>query len=195
MKLQNVSNLISPEYRALQEQLHDTGSYGGVASQYAPLVIQMINRLEVTHLLDYGCGSKVALANAFVPGAIKHALQYQAYDPGVPQYSEEPYPAQMVACIDVLEHIEPDRLDDVLDHLAKLTEVVAFITVHCGPAKKILADGRNAHLTQEPLEWWLPKLWKRFDLQTVQVTMPGKAFYVIGHPKTVLEAQDGAKLV
>lgn len=189
------NSLISDSYRHQQEQLHETGTYGGVAGFYAPLVVKIINQMEITHLLDYGCGSKIALGNSIGPDKIKEKLTYQAYDPGVPEYSSSPVPAQMVACIDVLEHIEPDFLDNVLDHLASLTEVVAFITVHCGPAKKILADGRNAHLTQEPLEWWLPKLWKRFDLQSVQVTMPGKAFYVVAYAKPRLEAVDGEKLV
>jgi hypothetical protein len=36
----------------------------------------------------------------------------------------------------------------------------------------VLPDGRNAHLIQEPPEWWLPKLLERFDLYTFQ-RMPG----------------------
>lgn len=190
--MQQNSALISPSYAKLQQQLHDTGTYGGVAAAYAPQVTQIIDRLEITHLLDYGAGSKMALGKSITP---KNKLTYQAYDPGVEELADAPIPAQMVTCIDVLEHIEPESLDNVLDHLSSLTEVVAFITVHCGPAKKVLADGRNAHLIQEPLEWWLPKLWQRYDLQTVQVTMPGKAFYVIAYPRTQLEAPDGSKLV
>jgi hypothetical protein len=184
------SALISDNYRKLQEQLHDTGTYGGVAVTYAPLVTQIINRLEVTHLLDYGCGSKMALGNNIKP---EKKITYQAYDPGVAELAGDPIPAQMVACIDVLEHIEPESLDNVLDHLASLTEIVAFLTVHTGPALKVLADGRNAHLIQEPMEWWLPKIWSRFDVQTVQ-KLSEKAFYVIAYAKPRLEAPDGTKL-
>lgn len=191
MTLQTSSELCSPEYAAQQQMLHETGTYGGVAAGYAPLVSQILNRLEVQHLLDYGCGSKLALYNSIKP---KHPLTYQAYDPGVPEYSDPPTPAQMVACIDVLEHIEPDMLDNVLDHLAQMTEIIAFMSIHCGPAKKILADGRNAHLTQQPMEWWLPKLWSRFDLQTVQKSSEN-GFYVIANAKPRLEAADGSKLV
>jgi hypothetical protein len=189
--LQKSSALISEGYRELQQQLHDTGKYGGVAAYYAGLVNQILTRLEVTHLLDYGCGSKVELSKHI---KTNQKLTYQAYDPGVREYAGDPVPAQLVCCIDVLEHIEPERLDDVLDHLASLTEVAAFLTIHIGPAQKVLADGRNAHLIQKPVDWWLPKLMQRFDVQTMQVTMPGKAFYVICHPKTQLEAVDGSKL-
>ena len=67
----------------------------------------------------------------------------QCYDPGVPEYADKPSPAEFVFCCDVLEHIEPEYLDDVLDHLEELTEKILFATVHTGPAGKILSDGRN----------------------------------------------------
>jgi hypothetical protein len=183
--------LISPEYRAQQEHLHNTTNYGTASIKYAPLVTQIVNKLEITHLLDYGAGHNMNLGKHIKPG---HKLKYQAYDPAVPELAGDPIPAQMVACIDVLEHIEPDLLDNVLDHIASLTEAVALLTVHCGPATKVLPDGRNAHIIQEPPSWWLPKLSERFEIQTFQMTH-AKAFYIIGHPKTRLEAEDGSKLV
>jgi hypothetical protein len=64
--------------------------------------------------------------------------------------------------------------------------------VHTGPAKKTLSDGRNAHINQQPMQWWLPKLWERFDLHSVQVTGE-HAFYVIGYAKQRLEMPDGTK--
>ena len=73
-----------------------------------------------------------------------------------------------MVCIDVLEHIEPAYLDNVLDDLQRCTDVIGVFTVACGPAMKILPDGRNAHLIQEPPEWWLPKPMQRFTLQSFQ---------------------------
>lgn len=127
------------------------------------------------HLLDYGCGANTNLLKHLKVG---HKLTYQAYDAGVPKFSSDPVPAELVCCIDVLEHIEPELLDNVLDHLQRLTEVVLFATVHTGPAVKHLSDGRNAHLIQKPLSWWLPKFWERWNISTVQVTGE-HAFYVI----------------
>jgi hypothetical protein len=83
----------------------------------------------------------------------------------------------MVACIDVLEHIEPACLEEVLDDLMRLTKAVGFFSVHTGPAIKTLSDGRNAHLIQQPPEWWLPKFIERFEVQTFQRVESG--FYVI----------------
>lgn len=185
-----MGQVISSAYQAEQQALHATGSYGTASIKHAPLVTEIINRLEINHLLDYGCGSLLNLYKHIQP---KHKITYQAYDAGVLEYSEPPVPAQMVACIDVLEHIEPEFLDNVLDDLARVTEMVLFCTIHTGPAVKVLSDGRNAHLIQEPMEWWLPKLWSRFDIQTVQVNGP-KGFYVIGYAKQRLEAVNGDKL-
>jgi hypothetical protein len=185
------SALISPEYRAQQEHLHATTNYGVASIKYAHLVTAILDKLEVTHLLDYGCGKQMNLGKHIKP---KHKLSYQAYDPAVEELAGDPVPAQMVACIDVLEHIEPEFLDNVLDHLAALTEEVCFMTVHTGPAGKTLPDGRNAHINQQPMSYWLPKLGERFEIQTVQV-IHANAFYVIGMAKPRLEAQNGTKLV
>ena len=75
-------------------------------------------------------------------------------------------PCRFVACIDVLEHIEPHLLDNVLDDLKRVTAGVGVFTVNTGPAKKVLPDGRNAHLIQQPARWWLPKILERFELVT-----------------------------
>ena len=178
--------LISDDYRTQQETLHENPNYGVASVQYAPIVSEICNTLEVQHLLDYGAGK----CRLFQHLKVKHPMKLQAYDPGVAKLSAHPVPAEMVACIDVLEHIEPEYLNNVLDDLARLTECVAFLTIHTGPAVKVLADGRNAHLTQQPLEWWLPKLWERFDIQTVQVTGE-HAFYVIAYakPKALIETE------
>jgi hypothetical protein len=65
-----------------------------------------------------------------------------------------------------LEHIEPERLGLVLDHLRSKALKRALFSIHLGPAAKVLSDGRNAHLIQEPPEWWLPQIMARFKLLT-----------------------------
>ena len=183
--------LISEEYRKQQEKLHENPHYGVMGQHYGKLVSEIINKVGIRHLLDYGCGHNRSLTWTLKP---KEEITYQAYDPGVPEYSDDPTPAEMVVCCDVLEHIEPDYLENVLDHLEQLTEVILFATVHTGPAAKTLPDGRNAHLIQKPMEWWLPKFQDRWDIQTVQKTGRG-GFYVIANNKDlelVEEAQETA---
>lgn len=175
--------LISPEYQAQQRQLHaERDDYGVASLTYAPIVSTYCNKLGITHLLDYGCG-KCRLFGAL---KVDHKMTLQAYDPGIEEHSDRPIPSQMVTCIDVLEHIEPDNLDDVLDDLAALTLEVGLFSVNTAPAAKVLSDGRNAHLIQQPMEWWLPKLWSRFDLQMVQ-KMDEANFFVVVYSRPRIE--------
>lgn len=167
--------LISEEYRAAQEKLHENPNYGVASVHYAPIVARVVQQLGVTELLDYGAGKGrlgTALAQILPASPVLHH-----YDPAVPRWSAQPEPAEFVACIDVLEHIEPGCLDDVLDHLKSLVLRAGLFTVHTGPAVKTLPDGRNAHLIQEPPSWWLPRIMARFGLVAFQ-RMP-QGFWVL----------------
>jgi len=162
--------LISEQYRAEQAALHAKGNYGTAALQYGETVAALLNSTGARSLLDYGCGSKRSLLSAL---KLPEEVVYEGYDPAVPEYAENPCPAELVTCIDVLEHIEPSLLDNVLDHLADLCDPLGFFTVHTGPAVKVLSDGRNAHLTQEGPDWWLPRFKKRFEVLKVQAITQG----------------------
>lgn len=169
--------LISEEYRKEQERLHENPNYGVASVEFAPLVAQIINKFGVNEVLDYGCG-KCRLAQTLGnENLLQRRITMYGYDPGRPDFAEDPEPAEMVTCIDVLEHIEPELLDNVLDDLQRVTESIGFFTIHTGPAVKTLSDGRNAHLIQESMLWWLTKLDSRFDVQCVQRTRGG--FYVV----------------
>ena len=169
--------MISAAYRKEQETLHENPNYGVASVGYAPIVSNLINKIGVTEVLDYGAG-KGRLAKSINPD---HKVTVRHYDPGVKDWSNAPDSAQFVACIDVLEHIEPEYLDAVLDDLARVTEFYGFFTVHTGPAVKMLSDGRNAHLIQEPPAWWLPKILERFEL--LQFNTVEHGFYVLVKPK------------
>lgn len=162
-------NLISDSYRQEQEKLHSKGNYGTASLQYGGMVSSLIDGLEVDTLLDYGCGSMQNLLKVL---ECERDCNYLGYDPAVPQFSRKE-PCDLVVCIDVLEHIEPNLLDNVLDDLMMLTGKWGFFTVHTGPAVKTLSDGRNAHLIQKPASWWLPKIMQRFNLHAFNATKAG----------------------
>ena len=105
---------------------------------------------------------------------------FQHYDPAIPEWSAPPAPSDFVVCIDVLEHVEPEFIDNVLDDLARLTLKIGFFTVTTVPAKKTLPDGRNAHLIQMPPGWWLPKFLDRFEL--VKFCRVSHGFWIMVEP-------------
>jgi hypothetical protein len=168
------ASLISEEYRLLQERMHEHPGYGMASVRYAPFVAQFIERYGATEVLDYGAGK--GRLGITLGKHLERPVTIHHYDPAVPQWSATPKPCGFVACIDVLEHIEPDRIENVLDDLKRLTLVVGFFSVETGPASKVLPDGRNAHLIQKPSGWWLTKLIERFELMAFS-RMP-KGFWV-----------------
>ena len=153
--------LITEEYREQITQLHsDRPDWGTTGRRFAPMVKRIVEDYVPLNILDYGCG-KQTLARALPEYRIR------GYDPGLPGLDERPPPHDLVVCTDVLEHVEPDLVDDVLDDLQRLTKSNLFIQVDTREAIHILPDGRNAHLTIQPCRWWVEKLWERFELISV----------------------------
>jgi len=167
--------LISEDYRKMQQELHRNPNYGVASVEYAPIVAQVMEATGFNEILDYGAG-KGRLGQT-LEDMYENPLIIHHYDPAIPQWSQPPQPCNLVACIDVLEHIEPELIDNVLDDLARVTAKVGVFTVHTGAAVKVLADGRNAHLIQQPPSWWLPKFMARFELNTFN-RMP-QGFWIV----------------
>lgn len=139
--------LISESYKELNKQLHDSRpDYGTSGHRYVGVVKQLIERHSTTDVLDYGAGKRT----------LEQALGFPItnYDPCVPGLESIPGPHDLVVCTDVLEHIEPDCLLDVLRDIRRCAKKCALLLVSTVPAQKTLADGRNAHLIQQPYEWW-----------------------------------------
>lgn len=149
--------LITEKYRQQQKKLHKSESYGSTGEAYADLINKFISTYRFKEILDYGAGK--CRLKRFVPN-----VTYFAYEPSNELYDKPPKPCKFVVSIDVLEHIEPECLEAVLDDLKRVTVGYGFYTIHTGAAKKNLPDGRNAHLIQKKMDWWLPKLESRFDI-------------------------------
>ena len=174
------TDTISEAYKKLQQDLHRNPGYGIASLKFAPIVAELMRQIGGRSISDYGAGKKNLLKGLAREGVT--GFDYYPYDPAFPEYGE-PRSADLVCCIDVLEHVEPELLDNVIDELAGITKKAGFFSVHMGPATKILADGRNAHLIQKPSAWWLKRLVERFEivhLETHQVM--GRGFWVVVEP-------------
>jgi hypothetical protein len=168
--------MITESYLAQQKALHAKGNYGVSGHKYAETVRHISQKLDTHDILDYGCGQRT----------LEKALGFliRNYDPAIEEFSDPPgMPADVVVCSDVLEHIEPDQLDAVLDDLKRLMKKMGLFVIATGPAKKVLDDGRNAHLIQEGPDWWLPKLMQRFEL--LQCQTDKHSFAVLISPKVM----------
>ena len=154
----SLNSLISNEYREMQAKLHENPDYGVASTYFAPIVDDVIQSFGITSLLDYGAG-KCRLKDS-----MKSEVIYTPYEPSNPLWSQTPEPNEFVTCIDVLEHIEPELIDNVLNDLQRVVMKFGLFTIHTGSASKTLPDGRNAHLIQEPISWWADKIKIRFKI-------------------------------
>ena len=144
--------LITEEYRAANAHLHATTEFGTTAPRFERSIRHMAGLYHAASFVDYGSGRNRWVERMFPLAAV------QSYDPAVPDLAEPARPADMLVCCDVLEHIEPELLPNVLADMRRCALRCAFVTIATRPAKKVLPDGRNAHLIVEPADWWLPRM-------------------------------------
>lgn len=148
-----MTDLISEAYRKLNADLHAADErYGTGAFRWTETLLQLKEETGSETVLDYGAGKRT------LGIALGRPDWFNEYDPAVPAIASEPVQADLVVCADVLEHIEPDKLDDVLDHLRKLAKKALFVVISTRESTKTLADGRNAHLIVQDGPWWKAKL-------------------------------------
>jgi uncharacterized Rossmann fold enzyme len=162
--------LITKEYSDLNWQLHrDNPVYGVGGGKYASLVMKLCEGLNTRLVLDYGCGK----------GLLGKSLPFPIweYDPAIPGKEDGNRPADIVICTDVLEHIEPELLDEVLSDIKRCLRYTGYLVIHTGQASKTYADGRNTHLIQQGKDWWLEKLKNYFLIGSVNEI--GKELHIV----------------
>jgi len=143
----------SAEYLKQLKTLHSNSAFGSGADIPA-VVKEILDSGEVNSFLDFGSG-KGYLSQA-ISEAYPHIKLY-TYDP-VTSPIDLPEQVDMTYSSDVLEHIEPELLQETLEDLFNRVTKYQYHLIACHPAKKILQDGRNAHLIVEQPKWWKKKL-------------------------------------
>lgn len=170
--------LISEEYRQLNQELHETDkTWGETNKNLLTMIGNLTNKYNINSILDYGAG-KQSLAKFF-----ENDHRVKSYDPAIPEISATPEPADLVVCTATLEHVETQYLENVLIDLERCTRIAVFITVTTIPSKKILSNGKNPHQIIEPIEWWLPILMKYWSIN--EVKREKNAFLFFGTKKSI----------
>lgn len=154
--------LLTERYRDLQRDLHARYDYGhgGDAAECLELMFRMAP--AGASVLDYGCG------RGRFGEIARPRWDVRDYDPAISGKDGEPAEADFVVCADVLEHIEPECLDDVLRHITGLARLKAIFIIATGPSRKVMADGRTAHLIVEGADWWRERLARFFDVEGIE---------------------------
>jgi hypothetical protein len=185
----------SPQFRELEriyasvheEGLPDIGlesahTFDG-ASLYAHIaeIRALARQTGARTMVDYGSGkgapykaSNLTLPSGEVIADVKSYWGVESitcYDPGVKEYST--YPVGVfdgLVCTDVLEHIPEPDIPWFLDALFALTNGFLYANIASYPARKILPNGWNAHVTIRPPAWW------RARIAEAAARWPGKVY-------------------
>lgn len=133
---------------------------GGTTVKNKDNIKKVIDRVKPVNVLDYGCGKGIQYS--------RHKLHEEwnisipaLYDPYVEQYKKLPSYGNkyfdLVLCVDVMEHILPDEVDETLHQLFFLGNFVYF-HIDTKPAIKKFKDGTNFHVSLHEKDWWINKL-------------------------------------
>lgn len=165
--------LITEDYRHQNKLLHASDkTYGVGARKKVKLVTDLAEKYGTRDILDYGCGKK----------DLQNALGYeiQNYDPCVEGCDMEPRPAKILVSLDVLEHVEPPLLDNVLEHMKGLMLEAGLLIIAPRLSSAVLPNGKNAHRIVEQKPWWIEKVKKYFTIESVSPKEHDVIIYIRG---------------
>ncbi len=173
--------LFTPEHVEMQRDLHARYDYGkGVDALECAALVRGL-RADGT-VLDYGCG------RGHLKSELGDAYDVREYDPAIAGKDTRPSPASVVVCADVLEHIEPASIDNVLADLRNLTLTVAVMVIATRPSGKVMSDGRQAHLIVENAAWWRSRIEEKFIIDGFDDrSKTGHGLLIIGRPRPVIK--------
>ena len=135
-----------------------------------------LTRNMPSNILDVGCGRGESLKVARECGVvIAHGCEIVESLCG-PQVTYLPEGAvklpfrdnhyQMVVCMDVLEHLEPEEVPLAIQELRRVAAWKMFVSV---PHKQ---ERNGLHLTVEPREWWIDQLSKVGEVEVIDLPVP-----------------------
>lgn len=140
-------------YREQLNEMHRRDHWnGGTLLKYLDRIEALITENGFKSMLDYGCGKARAHPEGW-------AERCDKFDPGYPPFNIKPVGRyDLVICTDALEHVEEEFVDNVLQEIFNYATKHVFLGISTAPAKKMLPDGRNAHITIKPRDWWMQKI-------------------------------------
>ena len=165
-------------------KLHEAGAFGSktiAQPRFAEPISKLIESIGAESVLDFGAGDGSGWGASKLLKPVKERLgdKLVFYDPGVPAHDKLPDGKfDVVTCVDVIEHVPEDEVDEVLRDIFSRTRFMVILTF-CprGSRKKLPSSGADVHVTQKPRKWWESRI------TTVNSTMsPPVPWYLFENP-------------
>lgn len=145
------------QYRQLHREKPAYGSSATAAAEIAAV----IKARGLKTVLDFGCGKGglVRELRRMLPDVVIHG-----YDPAISEFDVIPLKQyDMVACLDVLEHLDQNSYQEELGSIHALNPRWLFCNISCRPAMAVLPNGQNAHTLLRSPRWWKETLLAHFE--------------------------------
>ena len=125
-------------------------------------------------LLDFGCGAgkaaKALEGDRLAVIGIDHVNALEVDIPFVKMplwHISRDFDTNFGICCDVMEHIPPEKVDAVLDGIARSVQGPVYFSISTVPDRFGAAIGKTLHLTVQPGSWWRAQLIKRWKCVSV----------------------------
>lgn len=142
-------------------KLHKLDLFNGYCTEvYRYEINDIIEETNSKSILDYGCGKGFQYSKLKLD--VFWNVLVDCYDPGVSVFSKLPNNVyDGVLCIEVMEHIPEEEVDNTLKNIFIKAKKFAFFSISLVYDKqsyklkhKRLIDGSNVHVTIKSKEWW-----------------------------------------
>jgi len=125
---------------------------------YKSIIKEKLTHFNIESVLDYGSGRSDWYLKSFDKEKNLSAKDFfnlksiNLFEPSLDIDSRKK--SDCVICFDVLEHVFVGDLTNVLSNIFENAKKLVIIQVACYPAKAILPNGENAHITVRNPLWW-----------------------------------------
>jgi len=131
---------------------------GFSTKRHVETIADLVAMHQPSTLLDFGCGKGMQYLKTRVHDDWMGILP-ACYDPCVPALTELPEGIfGGVICIDVLEHIGEDAIDETLETIFSKADLFIFLSISISESRKTLSNGKNCHVTIKDPQWWDSKI-------------------------------------
>jgi len=119
---------------------------------------QFFSDFSISSVLDYGCGGSDWTLAGFDVESGQSASEYfsvnevNRYEPA--RGLDERRSVECMVSFDVLEHVFISDVATTIRDMLSYAEKLAIVNVACYPARALLPNGENAHITVRPPLWW-----------------------------------------
>lgn len=148
--------MISQAYQDKITKYHKTRLWGGAVEGKAFDIECTAKNNNCKSILDFGCGF------GLLKQKIGHKFDVTEYDAGIEGKNKLPVGKfDMVVCCDVMEHVEPEFVDQTIDWIYYYSTKIIYVSICCAPSLETFDDGSNLHLTVKPPSFWLEHFERR----------------------------------